>query len=221
MGFLWRMFVPVLLWLGWLNRKHSEPSHTLRGIVISFGTYIGVLGFSVLLTLLVFTMTSINNADNVLITLGQRIINSQGYGGTGDILRETFLRRLTSPGGWITLVIIFGFIISLIVKRRHDDEKPAITFSTESSFVVLLVTIAMALIAFPEFFYLLDNFGWRMNTIFKFYYQAWILLSVSAAYAVVIVLSEFKKMQKLVSSIILSIVFLMILCIRLLVHTID
>ena len=36
---------------------------------------------------------------------------------------------------------------------------------------------------FPEFFYLRDLFGTRMNTIFKFYYQAWILLGLSAAYA--------------------------------------
>ncbi len=37
---------------------------------------------------------------------------------------------------------------------------------------------------FPEFFYLRDQFGWRMNTIFKFYFQVWILWSLAAAYAV-------------------------------------
>jgi uncharacterized membrane protein len=35
----------------------------------------------------------------------------------------------------------------------------------------------------PEFFYLRDLFGWRMNTIFKFYYQAWLLWGVAAAYS--------------------------------------
>jgi uncharacterized membrane protein len=39
------------------------------------------------------------------------------------------------------------------------------------------------LVLFPEFFYLRDQFGWRMNTIFKFYYQAWILFALAAAYA--------------------------------------
>lgn len=48
----------------------------------------------------------------------------------------------------------------------------------------MLCALAGALILFPEFFYLRDFFGTRMNTIFKFYYLAWILLSLSAAYAV-------------------------------------
>jgi uncharacterized membrane protein len=42
----------------------------------------------------------------------------------------------------------------------------------------------------PEFVYLRDNFGARMNTIFKFYYQAWMLWSLSAAFASVILLKK-------------------------------
>jgi uncharacterized membrane protein len=34
---------------------------------------------------------------------------------------------------------------------------------------------------FPEFFYLRDQFGTRMNTIFKFYFQAWIFWGIAAA----------------------------------------
>jgi len=33
-----------------------------------------------------------------------------------------------------------------------------------------------------EFFYLRDNFGVRMNTVFKFYYQAWVMLGCASAY---------------------------------------
>jgi uncharacterized membrane protein len=36
----------------------------------------------------------------------------------------------------------------------------------------------------PEFVYLRDNFGMRLNTIFKFYYQAWLMFGVSALFAI-------------------------------------
>jgi uncharacterized membrane protein len=42
----------------------------------------------------------------------------------------------------------------------------------------------------PEFIYLRDNFGTRINTIFKFYYQAWIALSLVSAYGVYAVLLD-------------------------------
>ncbi|HKY53003.1 MAG TPA: DUF2298 domain-containing protein, partial [Anaerolineales bacterium] len=44
----------------------------------------------------------------------------------------------------------------------------------------------------PDFLYLRDNFGYRINTIFKFYYQAWILLSLAAALGVAVLASELR-----------------------------
>ncbi|MGB9880671.1 MAG: DUF2298 domain-containing protein, partial [Anaerolineae bacterium] len=36
----------------------------------------------------------------------------------------------------------------------------------------------------PEFIYLRDNFGTRMNTLFKFYFQTWVLWSLGGAFGV-------------------------------------
>ncbi len=47
--------------------------------------------------------------------------------------------------------------------------------SSSWSFSAWLLTV------FPEFFYLRDQFGTRMNTIFKFYFQAWIFWGIAAA----------------------------------------
>ncbi|PJF23940.1 MAG: hypothetical protein CUN53_20355, partial [Phototrophicales bacterium] len=47
----------------------------------------------------------------------------------------------------------------------------------------------------PEFVYLRDNFGTRMNTIFKFYYQAWLLWGIASAYAVFAVLFDTSRHQ--------------------------
>jgi uncharacterized membrane protein len=38
-----------------------------------------------------------------------------------------------------------------------------------------------------------DLFGWRINTIFKFYYQAWLMWGVASAYVSVVLLSTLKQ----------------------------
>jgi uncharacterized membrane protein len=48
-----------------------------------------------------------------------------------------------------------------------------------------------------EFIYLRDNFGIRMNTIFKFYFQAWVLLALASAFAVYYVSKNMGGLAKL------------------------
>ena len=55
----------------------------------------------------------------------------------------------------------------------------------------MIITAALLTIT-PEFIYLRDNFGQRLNTVFKFYYQAWILFGVSALYAIEYLLRHFR-----------------------------
>lgn len=47
------------------------------------------------------------------------------------------------------------------------------------SFGVLLAVAGLALIMAPEVVFLRDGFGMRMNTAFKFHYQAWLLLALA------------------------------------------
>jgi len=51
-------------------------------------------------------------------------------------------------------------------------------------FVLVLAVLGLGLTLTPEVVYLRDNFGWRMNTIFKFYYQAWLLFGLAGAYTI-------------------------------------
>jgi YYY domain-containing protein len=63
------------------------------------------------------------------------------------------------------------------------------------AFVLLLGTVAFALVAGCELFFLKDVFAGnypRMNTVFKFYFQAWALLSISCGAGVYFILENFR-----------------------------
>jgi YYY domain-containing protein len=70
-----------------------------------------------------------------------------------------------------------------------------------SSFVSLLILLGALLTLAPEFVYLRDQFGWRMNTIFKFYYEAWALWSLAAAFGAALLLTELRRVWSWVYSI--------------------
>lgn len=62
----------------------------------------------------------------------------------------------------------------------HPGDLAALTSSLP--FAILLIITGILLTLGPEFLYLRDNFGVRLNTIFKFYYQAWALFGVAAIF---------------------------------------
>ncbi|MCZ7538380.1 MAG: DUF2298 domain-containing protein [Anaerolineae bacterium] len=51
----------------------------------------------------------------------------------------------------------------------------------------------------PDFVYLRDNFGVRINTVFKLYYQGWILFSIAAAFGAWSVLGKLAGTERPVS----------------------
>jgi uncharacterized membrane protein len=59
-------------------------------------------------------------------------------------------------------------------------------------FALLLAGIGLLLVYAPEFVFLRDNFGTRMNTIFKFYYQAWLLFGLAGAYTISVSLGTWR-----------------------------
>ncbi|MCJ7621889.1 MAG: DUF2298 domain-containing protein [Anaerolineaceae bacterium] len=150
------------------------------------------------------------NLSSSFIQWGQLFYGLQGSSLTGEILSGSLIRRFTNPGGWLTLIALLILVWGLLSgyggmkKRREiprsesDNRKdPSLTFNEYQrpieGFILLLVLVGVGLVLVPEFIYLRDQFAWRMNTIFKFYFQAWIVWGLAGAYASVVL---WKKTQK-------------------------
>ena len=100
---------------------------------------------------------------------------------SGEVSGEIIVqRRLAHPWTFLLMGGLSSLTLALLWQRLVEPGKA----SRATTFVLLLVAIGALLTYAPEFVYLRDNFGNRMNTIFKFHYQGWLLLGISAAYAI-------------------------------------
>jgi YYY domain-containing protein len=80
------------------------------------------------------------------------------------------------------LALLIGGAFLALVWRLRPAGLPQLTSS--STFVLVVALVALLLTFSVELVYLKDVFGTRMNTVFKFYYQAWVLLGISSAFAI-------------------------------------
>lgn len=101
---------------------------------------------------------------------------ASGY--TAAVLNRWLSRPFTFliAGG---LVAVVGALLWQRTERRSAVERT-------TTFALLMAFVGLLLVYAPEFVYLRDNFGTRMNTVFKFYYQGWLLLGLSSSYAIVV-----------------------------------
>ncbi len=109
-----------------------------------------------------------------------------------NLILESVVRLIKEP--FIIFFLISMLIICIFGLLRL---KPVIMESTSNGkneepiqYVKLIIVLGILLCLIPEFFYLRDQFGWRMNTIFKFYFQAWIVFSLAAAFAITEIIQQ-------------------------------
>lgn len=169
------LLIPLLWWLVQKVRERWQPSDggTIAGLSIS-------IPLSLMLVSWLFTwgvalpLMSQSELDQSLSGLGA---------GTVQEVFEASLSRLWN--GWTALgmgiLIALGCVLILRqFRHRNDldrDQNPTWVF------VAMLIIIGALLVLGPEYLYLRDQFGYRINTIFKFYFAAWILWGLAAAYA--------------------------------------
>jgi YYY domain-containing protein len=140
----------------------------------------------------------------------QQYLGSQGVVDLRVFFQAAMSRRFSYVGGLLSLLMILFPALALLIGSPQRPLAPdqegahAQDFGAggergasgmgepAAPFVHLLLVIGSLLVLAPEFVFLRDQFGSRLNTIFKFYYQAWLFLSLAAAFAVAILLKNLR-----------------------------
>ena len=188
---LWVMFGPLFLallaYLIYLWRSEKRPANWRWG----FGLAVGLV---VLLWLLSWALAFLALWMNPDFVRG--LIDSECSGSIALCFALTGVRRLSYIGGLLTLLGLLGFSLAFLVKggdQQSGNNKPRGFLSGNPvPFVLLLFVLGTVLTIAPEFVFLRDLFVNRMNTIFKFYYQAWLLWSLASAFGVVVLLQNLR-----------------------------
>lgn len=203
-GLLLGLFL-LMLFLGWIIAISPEGASRVQTLSDELG-----LG-----------LASISNDASLTSRMGW---------GTNALIRltpEFLIARLTNPSLILLLAFLIAAVTYLLVSllnrpdQSESEELDSIDNSLEGlkdkpteietgslskitskslPLVLLLIGTASLLILGPEFVYLRDNFGQRINTIFKFYYQAWLLFGLAAIYGLDFLLRRFRMSGILATS---------------------
>ena len=187
------IFLVACFLLVFLNKQSRDDQGALklalnwwwRILLICIGAYALIL----LLVALVLSLQKLLPDSTLVVTL-QSVLGGMSL---GDAFKMSVSSRLRDPWllllGSALLALVVANLAMLLQRRAHSEAEQSQANSSVYSnssdlFVFLLVFTGLALSLIVEFVYLRDSFGVRMNTVFKFYYQAWVMLGCASAYAV-------------------------------------
>jgi YYY domain-containing protein len=204
---LWVMFGPFFIllfaYLLYHWRIEKSPSNWKTGWILAIAGVLALYLFSLLLaTLMMLVRPEVADA----------FLNRQGVVNTGALFASATARRLLYFGGLMTLLMLMASSLAFLsalkpgTKESQTDISLNCSMRSISPFIFLLILFGTLLVLAPEFMYLKDGFGDRMNTVFKFYYQAWLMWSLAAAFSAIILLRELRGVWRGVFAIVFALV---------------
>jgi len=169
-----------------------------RNFLIALGGYLFSLTVSMLVPIIVgaipdfykYLQSSLGgNYENSIQQSLQRyqtLVSIYGGSNTQELILGTIERIFSDPIDILVMITLISVVISITIYffKKTEQTESRLLITKQDSFIGLMIFLGVGLILFPEVIFLRDQFGWRMNTIFKFYFQSWLLFSISAAYAV-------------------------------------
>ncbi len=178
------LFVPLLAYLLYLS-VNKAPANWRAGIFTALGLVLALLAAMFAIGFLALAL----KPDVV-----KPLLDAQSRD-VAQFIADSMMRRLKYIGGLLTLLAILIPTLSFLFPKREEesDDNDSSFRLHPSSFILLLISLGTLLILAPDFFYLRDNFGTRINTVFKFSYQAWQLLSLAAAFGAAVMFSNLRR----------------------------
>jgi YYY domain-containing protein len=189
----WIMFAPLLLpifaLLFYLWRLYGDWRRLITGLKVSVLLFTILLLVTASLTALLVGGAVFEEVNPQASITTSAFLGSLRAPGLQELIFEGVARRLHTPGTLLTLMPIVIMVIALLWPGLVDRSAEADlqTPSTTHTFALLLILLGAALVLIPEFVYLRDFFSYRINTIFKFYFLAWVVWAVAAAYGMIVV----------------------------------
>lgn len=103
--------------------------------------------------------------------------------------------------GWITAIFLGALLAAALIALWCEVTAPRNEGAAEDGerepviFALGLIATALLLVLGTEFFFVGDVFHNRMNTVFKLYYQAWMLLAVASGFGLYYLTSRWRAMS--------------------------
>jgi YYY domain-containing protein len=194
-GVMFGPFLVIIICFLLTEVRHHHPTmNWAAGMIIGGGILLALVALMVLLSFLALRIDPSLKGFVLTITgvASEPLTEEAIAGRLPEAINIVIRHRLQHPFTSLFLTGALVLTLARLLPRRRleapegdhqsDADTTARYFDPAIGYSLLLVVAGLLLTLGPEYLYLRDVFGQRLNTIFKFYYAAWVLFGVAAAF---------------------------------------